>query len=104
LCLISDLVVSTDVKTNAHVLKSFFVSGVLVLVVTLVGCCGISRESHSLVLTYSALLSIVFLAEVAAGVMAYLYRFEKKTRFFALEIDFRFNSEMILNVVVEVAM
>ena len=49
-------------------------SGVLVLVVTLVGCCGISRESHSLVLTYSFLLSLVFLAEVGAGVMAYLYR------------------------------
>jgi hypothetical protein len=68
----------------------------------LVGCCGISRESHSLVLTYSALLSIVFLAEVAAGVMAYLYRFEKK-HVFALEIDFWFNSEIILNIMVEVA-
>ncbi len=49
-------------------------AGVLVLVVTLVGCCGISRESHSVVLTYSLLLSIIFLAEVGAGVLAYLYR------------------------------
>lgn len=48
--------------------------GVLILVVTLVGCCGISRESHSLVLTYSLLLSVIFLAEVGAGVLAYLYR------------------------------
>jgi len=56
-------------------LKLFFTFlGVLVLVVTLVGCCGISRESHSIVFTYSLLLSVIFLAEVGAGVLAYLYR------------------------------
>ena len=61
-------------KAGLGVILNTFVTGVLVLVVTLVGCCGISRESHSLVLTYSLLLSLVFLAEVGAGVLAYLYR------------------------------
>jgi len=49
-------------------------SGCLVVTITLLGCCGISRESQHLILTYSGLLAITVLLQSSIGVTAYIYR------------------------------
>lgn len=54
------------------------VAGLIILCVTVIGCCGISRGNHCLVSSYSVLLSIIILAEAIAGSMAYLYRTQVK--------------------------
>lgn len=50
------------------------VSGVLVVGITVLGCCGISREGKGLILAYSGLLAFTIIVQVAVGVTAYLYR------------------------------
>ena len=50
------------------------VSGVLVVGITVLGCCGISREGKGLIIAYSGLLAITIMVQVAVGVTAYLYR------------------------------
>ena len=49
-------------------------SGALVVTVTILGCCGISRESNSLILSYSGLLAITVLLQCIIGLTAYIYR------------------------------
>ena len=50
------------------------VSGVMVVGITVLGCCGISREGKGLILAYSGLLALTIIVQVAVGVTAYLYR------------------------------
>ncbi len=50
------------------------VAGCVILVTTVLGCCGLSRNSHKLVLAYAVLLAIIFVVEVGAGMLAYFYR------------------------------
>ena len=54
-------------------------SGCLVVTITLIGCCGISRESNNMILTYSALLAITVLLQSTIGITAYIHR-EQVTR------------------------
>ena len=49
-------------------------SGSLVVTITLIGCCGISRESRNLILVYSGLLAITVLLQSTIGITAYIYR------------------------------
>ena len=49
-------------------------SGCLVLSITLLGCCGISRESKAMILTYSGLLTLTVLLQLTIGSTAYIYR------------------------------
>ena len=49
-------------------------SGCLVISITLLGCCGISRESNTLILTYSGLLAVTVLLQSTIGITAYIYR------------------------------
>ena len=44
------------------------------MVVAVSGFCGLSKDSQSVMLLYSILLFVIFLAEVGAGSLAYLYR------------------------------
>jgi len=50
------------------------VAGCVILCTTFVGCFGLSRNSRKTVLAYSALLAIIFVVEVGAGMLAYFYR------------------------------
>ena len=50
------------------------VSSSLVVLITLLGCCGISRESHQVILTYSGLLALTVLLQSTIGITAYIYR------------------------------
>lgn len=59
-----------------HVLM---IAGLVVLMTTILGCCGIMKTSRSMVLTYSIVLVIIFLIEIGAGVMAYMYRRQLST-------------------------
>jgi len=49
-------------------------SGCVVITITLLGCCGISRESNTMILTYSGLLAITVLLQSTIGITAYIYR------------------------------
>jgi hypothetical protein len=46
----------------------------VILITTILGCCGLSRNSHKLVLSYSVLLATIFVVEVSTGMLAYFYR------------------------------
>jgi len=50
------------------------VSGILVVGITVLGCCGISREGRGLILAYCGLLAFTIIVQVAVGITAYLYR------------------------------
>jgi len=49
-------------------------SGVVVVAITVLGCCGISREGKGMIVAYSALLATTIVVQVAVGITAYLYR------------------------------
>lgn len=66
---ISLLTTSTYAAT-AYIL---IVAGVVVLLVTILGCVGIWREDRCLILMYTFMLLLVFLLEAVAGIIAYIY-------------------------------
>nr|ACO14871.1 CD151 antigen [Caligus clemensi] len=50
------------------------VMGLFVLILSLMGCCGITKRSPRLLMIYSISLIIMILAEAAIGALAYCYR------------------------------
>lgn len=52
------------------------VLGVIVFFVAFFGCCGAIKENHCMVLTFSVLLFILFIMELAAGGAGYAFRNE----------------------------
>jgi len=48
-------------------------AGVLVLLVGVVGCCGVLKENRCALLTFCFLLLGIFLLEACSGIMAYMY-------------------------------
>lgn len=63
----------TDVDKAANILIA---AGVLVLIIGFIGCCGALKENKWLLLMYSFLVFLIFVLEIAAGVMAYRNRDE----------------------------
>ncbi|XP_071447433.1 CD63 antigen-like [Hetaerina americana] len=53
--------------------------GVVVFVVAFFGCCGAIKENHCMVVTFSVLLVIIFVLEVAAGITGYVLKDDVKT-------------------------
>ncbi|CAB4057844.1 ABCC1 [Lepeophtheirus salmonis] len=53
---------------------ALIIMGLFVLVLSIMGCCGISKRSPRLMLIYSICLVIMILAEAAIGALAYCYR------------------------------
>jgi CD151 antigen len=51
-------------------------AGFIGLVASLFGCCGIARSDRCILLLYIGLLLVVFILEVVAGSLAYIYREE----------------------------
>lgn len=61
----------TDVDKAANILIA---AGVLVLIIGFIGCCGAVKENKWLLLMYALLVFLVFVLEIAAGVLAYRNR------------------------------
>jgi len=49
-------------------------SGIVILIVAISGFCGLSRDNSAVILTYSVFLLLIFIGEIGAGVLAYLYK------------------------------
>ncbi|XP_046404870.1 CD63 antigen-like [Ischnura elegans] len=48
--------------------------GVVVFIVAFFGCCGAIKENHCMVVTFSVLLVIIFVLEVAGGITGYVLK------------------------------
>ncbi|XP_049807582.1 CD63 antigen-like [Schistocerca nitens] len=46
--------------------------GTIVLIISFFGCCGAVKENHCMILTFSALLGVIFILELAAGIAGYV--------------------------------
>ena len=46
----------------------------MILLVAISGFCGLSQDSSRVILTYSVFLLLIFLGEIGAGILAYLYK------------------------------
>lgn len=66
----------TLLTTSTYALTGYVLvlAGALVLLVVILGCCGIWRENRCLLLVYTFLLLLIFLLEVMAGLLAYVYQ------------------------------
>jgi len=49
-------------------------AGIVILIVAISGFCGLSRDNHAIILCYSVLLFLIFLGEIGAGSLAYLFK------------------------------
>jgi len=50
----------------------FIIVGVVIFLVAFFGCCGAVKESNCMMLTFSILLIVIFICEVAGGIAAYV--------------------------------
>lgn len=58
-------------KTAANILIA---AGALVMIIGAIGCCGVVKEKKWLLLLYSFLVLMIFILEIASGIMAYAQR------------------------------
>ncbi|KAM7447888.1 hypothetical protein ABFA07_003947 [Porites harrisoni] len=58
-------------KTAANILIA---AGALVMIIGAIGCCGVVKEKKWLLLLYSFLVLMIFILEIASGIMAYVQR------------------------------
>jgi len=63
--------------TNTPVL--FIIVGVVIFLIAFLGCCGAWKKNICMIYTYSVLLLIVLVAEIAAGIAAYVLKDELET-------------------------
>ncbi|XP_077994674.1 tetraspanin-4-like [Glandiceps talaboti] len=54
--------------------------GIIVMIVGFVGCLGAWKENQCLLLTFFFLMLIIFIMEVAAGILGYVYRGQVETK------------------------
>jgi len=52
----------------------FIVIGIIIFLVAFFGCCGAIRENHCMTTTFSVLLGLIFVCELAGGIAAYVLR------------------------------
>ncbi|GAB6031816.1 hypothetical protein CHUAL_010218 [Chamberlinius hualienensis] len=65
--------------TYVSIAYLFITAGVIVLIVTFIGCIGIWREDKRALLLYTFLLVFIFLLEAIGGIMAYAYEGQLRT-------------------------
>ena len=53
--------------------------GCIIFFVAFFGCCGAIKENHCMTLTFAALLGIIFLMEIGAGIAAYKLKGQVKS-------------------------
>ncbi|KAL1498330.1 hypothetical protein ABEB36_009143 [Hypothenemus hampei] len=63
--------------------------GVIIFLISFFGCCGALKENHCMIITFSVLLGIILIGEIAAGVVGYINRNEVE-----LMLDNKLNSTM----------
>jgi len=64
--------------TNAAV---FLIAlGVIVFIIGFLGCCGAIRESYCMVTTFAVLLGIIFVLEIVAGILGFVYKGKVKEK------------------------
>jgi len=56
------------------------VLGVIVFIIGFLGCCGAVRESYCMVTTFAVLLGIIFVLEIVAGVLGFVYKGKVKEK------------------------
>ncbi|KAJ8978669.1 hypothetical protein NQ317_019105 [Molorchus minor] len=52
------------------------VVGVIIFIVAFFGCCGAVKENHCMIVTFSVLLFVILVVELAAGIVGYVKRNE----------------------------
>lgn len=67
----SALMEEGDFKTAANILIA---AGALVMIIGGIGCCAVVKENKWLLLLYSFLVLMIFILEIASGIMAYAKR------------------------------
>lgn len=80
--IIAGAVAQTAYKPYLPFLDSTYVSapvllivvGAVVTIVAFFGCCGSSKESYGLLMTFAVLLGIIFAVELAGGIVGYIER------------------------------
>ncbi|XP_045474137.1 CD63 antigen-like [Harmonia axyridis] len=50
--------------------------GVIIFIVAFLGCCGAAKESQCMISTFAILLIVIFVLEIAAGIIGYIHRNE----------------------------
>ncbi|XP_013782440.1 CD63 antigen-like [Limulus polyphemus] len=66
-----------DKYTSAPIL--LIVVGVIIFILSFMGCCGAIKENYCMVMTFAVLLFIIFVLELVAGILAYVYKSEVET-------------------------
>jgi len=74
----TDQVLAVYSGTYTVLVWVILVTSIIIVFATVIGCCGISRESHGLMFLYTALCALVVLAQLSGGIAAYVYRNEIK--------------------------
>ncbi|PSN47124.1 hypothetical protein C0J52_14501 [Blattella germanica] len=54
----------------------FIIVGVITVVLSFIGCCGAVKESHCMVILFSALLIVVFILELSGGIAGYILKMQ----------------------------
>ncbi|CAG9760939.1 unnamed protein product [Ceutorhynchus assimilis] len=50
--------------------------GVVIFLISFFGCCGAVKENHCMIVTFSVLMGLILITEIAAGVVGYINRNE----------------------------
>ncbi|CAH1788413.1 unnamed protein product [Owenia fusiformis] len=85
--IIAGVVVQTTFKDYVDFLGGQFsaaaivlvVVGVIIFIVGFFGCCGAWKENYCMTMTFAALLTIIFIVEIAVGIAAYVMRDQVRT-------------------------
>ncbi|NXY84620.1 CD63 protein, partial [Alcedo cyanopectus] len=69
-----DKVLVVSSRSAASTPLAILVLGVIIFFISFFGCCGAWKESYCMVTTFAVLLSIIFLAEIAAAIAGYVFK------------------------------
>jgi len=61
-------------KKFATAATFIIIVGVIVFIIGFLGCCGAIKENYCMVTTFAVLLGIIFVLEVVAGILGFVYR------------------------------
>uniref|UniRef100_A0A8C4QGU0 Tetraspanin n=2 Tax=Eptatretus burgeri TaxID=7764 RepID=A0A8C4QGU0_EPTBU len=63
-------------QTIGYLIYAIILIGAIIFVVAFYGCCGAVRENNCMITTFTVLLIFIFVAELGAGIAAYIYKQE----------------------------
>ncbi|GLV37098.1 Tetraspanin 74F [Carabus blaptoides fortunei] len=67
-------------------------AGALVVIVTIIGCCALSKENRPLIICFTFSLLLIFLIEAMVGILAYAYKEQVQT-----ELELNLNNTFLEN-------